>query len=91
LFQVTDKVFFDITVGGAKAGRIVMGLFGDVVPKTARNFKELALHTNGYGVCSLAESFWSPDVWKLQVSSASVTVSPDSRRCCLLFLRAINK
>ena len=28
------QVFFDISIGGKPAGRIVMGLFGDVVPKT---------------------------------------------------------
>jgi peptidyl-prolyl cis-trans isomerase B (cyclophilin B) len=47
--HVTDKVFFDITIGGEPKGRIVIGLFGDVVPKTARNFKELATGQNGYG------------------------------------------
>uniref|UniRef100_U5EZA4 Peptidyl-prolyl cis-trans isomerase n=1 Tax=Corethrella appendiculata TaxID=1370023 RepID=U5EZA4_9DIPT len=43
--KVTDKVFFDITIGGKSAGRIVIGLFGGTVPKTARNFKELAEKT----------------------------------------------
>ncbi|XP_035792192.1 peptidyl-prolyl cis-trans isomerase 5-like [Anopheles albimanus] len=43
--KVTDKVFFDITIGGKEAGRIVIGLFGATVPKTARNFKELAEKT----------------------------------------------
>lgn len=38
---ITKKVFFDITIGGEKAGRIVMGLYGDVVPKTADNFAAL--------------------------------------------------
>jgi hypothetical protein len=33
------KVFFDITIGGKPAGRIVMELRGDVVPKTAENFR----------------------------------------------------
>lgn len=27
--KVTSKVFFDITIGGKPAGRIVMGMFGD--------------------------------------------------------------
>lgn len=41
---VTKKVFFDITIGGKKAGRIEIGLFGKTVPKTAKNFFELATH-----------------------------------------------
>ena len=41
---VTKKVFFDVTIGGEKAGRIVIALFGGTVPKTAENFYELATH-----------------------------------------------
>lgn len=40
--KVTDKVFFDMTIGGEKLGRIVIGLFGKTVPKTTTNFKTLA-------------------------------------------------
>jgi len=40
--RVTDQVYFDIRLGQRNLGRVVIGLFGDVVPKTARNFKELA-------------------------------------------------
>lgn len=38
---MTTKVFFDVDIGGKPGGRIVMGLFGDVVPKTAENFRAL--------------------------------------------------
>ncbi|KAG2097003.1 putative cyclophilin [Suillus discolor] len=42
-------VYFDITINGNNAGRIVFKLFDDVVPKTARNFRELCTGQNGYG------------------------------------------
>ncbi|MGV7354956.1 peptidylprolyl isomerase, partial [Mycobacterium kansasii] len=43
------KVFFDMTVGGAPAGRIVMELFADVVPNTAENFRALCTGEKGVG------------------------------------------
>ncbi|KAF0983291.1 hypothetical protein FDP41_010356 [Naegleria fowleri] len=49
LKQVTDKVYFDMQIGDKPAGRIVFGLFGKTVPKTAENFKQLATHAKGFG------------------------------------------
>ncbi|KAJ7365825.1 hypothetical protein OS493_002546 [Desmophyllum pertusum] len=46
---VTEKVFFDITHGDEKLGRIVIGLFGKTVPKTTKNFAVLASGEKGFG------------------------------------------
>ncbi|WP_030757996.1 peptidylprolyl isomerase [Streptomyces griseus] len=46
---MSNNVFFDITVNGDPIGRIVFNLFDDVVPQTARNFRELATGQNGFG------------------------------------------
>ena len=40
---------FDIEIAKQPAGRIVFKLYDDVVPKTARNFRELATGQNGFG------------------------------------------
>merc|ERR1719183_421936 len=49
LAEVTEKVYFDIAVDGVNEGRIVFGLFGGVVPKTAANFATLCTGEKGVG------------------------------------------
>ena len=46
---MTSVVFFDMTIGGAPAGRIEMTLATEVVPKTAENFRALCTGEKGFG------------------------------------------
>jgi hypothetical protein len=46
-------VFFDITIDGSQAGRIVMELFTDVTPKTSDNFRALCTGEKGRNCCKV--------------------------------------
>ena len=46
---VRPRVFFDLQIGGRRAGRIVMELFSDIVPRTAENFRCLCTGERGAG------------------------------------------
>jgi hypothetical protein len=42
LTEITSQVYFDMSIDGNETGRIVVGLYGNAVPKTVTNFETLA-------------------------------------------------
>eukprot|EP00172_Hildenbrandia_rubra_P003988 Plantae.Rhodophyta-Hildenbrandia_rubra.ctg7283.p1 GENE.Plantae.Rhodophyta-Hildenbrandia_rubra.ctg7283~~Plantae.Rhodophyta-Hildenbrandia_rubra.ctg7283.p1 ORF type:complete len:362 (+),score=98.94 Plantae.Rhodophyta-Hildenbrandia_rubra.ctg7283:168-1253(+) len=57
---VTDEFFFDIAIGDKHIGRMVIGVFGSVVPKSAANFRALATCTGAFAdpeKCYKGDSF----------------------------------
>ena len=48
-----SRVFFDITIGGSNAGRLVFALYGDT-PKTSENFRALCTGEKGTGTSGKA-------------------------------------
>mmetsp|Transcript_15891 Transcript_15891/g.35388 ORF Transcript_15891/g.35388 Transcript_15891/m.35388 type:complete len:243 (+) Transcript_15891:91-819(+) len=47
--RTNPRVYFQVSIGGEDAGRVVMQLREDKVPKTAENFKQLCLKPEGEG------------------------------------------
>ncbi|KAF2224157.1 putative peptidyl-prolyl cis-trans isomerase Cpr7 [Elsinoe ampelina] len=44
-----SRVFFDVSIGKAKQGRVTFELYNDIVPKTAENFRALCTGQKGEG------------------------------------------
>merc|ERR1712139_511614 len=47
--MANPTVFFDMTIGGAAAGRMTFELYADACPKTAENFRALCTGEKGVG------------------------------------------
>lgn len=57
---VTDEFFFDISIGKKPVGTLKIGVFGDVVPKSAANFRALATCSGVFAdenLCYRGDSF----------------------------------
>ncbi|QRV93825.1 peptidyl-prolyl cis-trans isomerase, cyclophilin-type protein [Ceratobasidium sp. AG-Ba] len=54
--RITNTVYFDVTHGDKKLGRITMGLYGGTVPKTVENFRALCTGVRKDGT-ALPEGF----------------------------------
>jgi Cyclophilin type peptidyl-prolyl cis-trans isomerase/CLD len=47
--EITDTVFFDISIEGENVGRIEFGMYGSTTPKTCENFIKLSTGELGFG------------------------------------------
>lgn len=53
--EITTKVYMDVAIAGREEGRVVIGLFGNLVPKTSENFRALCTGERGQSPTSGAQ------------------------------------
>uniref|UniRef100_A0A5B7C5B5 Peptidyl-prolyl cis-trans isomerase n=1 Tax=Davidia involucrata TaxID=16924 RepID=A0A5B7C5B5_DAVIN len=52
--EITHRLFLDVDIDKQRVGRIIIGLYGQVVPKTAENFRALCTGEMGKGASGKA-------------------------------------
>jgi len=62
------RVFLDLSLNGAPAGRVTVELFSDVTPKTAENFRALCTGEAGTSAASGATLHYKGSVFHRCVS-----------------------
>ena len=75
------RVYFDMTIGGQAAGRIIMELRSDVVPRTCENFRALCTGEKGFGFANSSFHRVIPQ-FMCQVSKR-IVCNINKLTCCL--------
>ncbi|KAG5030384.1 hypothetical protein JHK82_013992 [Glycine max] len=72
--EITDRVFFDVDIDGQRLGRIVIGLYGQVVPKTVGFMIQGGdiVHHDGRGYESIYGGTFPDENFKIKHSHAGV-------------------
>ncbi|KAA8588632.1 hypothetical protein FQN60_009977, partial [Etheostoma spectabile] len=71
------RVFFDVDIGGERAGRIVLELFADITPKTAENFRALCTGEKGTGKSTGKPLHFKGCPFHRRVTGEKVTIMHD--------------
>ena len=77
---LTQKCYFDVEIGGEDAGRVVFGLYGNVVPRTAENFASLCSGSKGVGKSGKALHYKGSSFHRIGGGKEEVAEGPRRRR-----------